>query len=262
VQLTDDERRMRRLDDATIEAAQRAFAEDGFLFVEAVISPAAIEACRAAVRIDLAGEHAFEEFPDVAGIGTSFFDFEGPFADPEVVANPIVLQLLEALLGPATCSVYNTNVSKPGATRDQPVHVDVASKAVESVPFSRHVSFHVTLCDFNEENGSTELWPGTHLLRTERDADLEDAGASRPSVRANLPAGSLIMRDASVWHRGRVNHTAEHREMLSFFATAKGEPAEGTVYGRPLTIRRSVLETLSPPAQDLWSVNELVDDRS
>ena len=260
MKLSEDEHRLGRLEDRNIEAARRAFDEDGFLFVESVVGERAVAACRAAVQADLAVEHKFQEFPDVAGIGTSFFEFDGPFADPEIVANPILLQLLDALLGPAfTCSVYNTNVSKPGAARDQPVHVDVASAGVEGVPFSRHASVHITLCAFNEENGSTELWPGTHRLRTDREADLEAAATTRPSVRANLPAGSLVVRDASVWHRGRVNHTDEHREMLSFYVTAKGEPAEGIVYGRPLVIRRSVLDRLPPRAQEVWAVNELVD---
>jgi hypothetical protein len=47
--------------------------------------------------------------------------------------------------------------------------------------------------------------------------------------------------------------------MLSFYFTAKGEPGEGTVYGRPLVIRRSVLDSLPPEARDIWAVNQLVD---
>jgi ectoine hydroxylase-related dioxygenase (phytanoyl-CoA dioxygenase family) len=258
VQLSEGERRARRLDAASVEAACRAFDEDGFVFVESVVDPAVIAACRTEVQADLARDHQFMEFPAVAGIGTSFFDFELPFADPEIVANPILLQLIEAFIGAASCAVFNTNVSKPGAERDQPVHVDVPSATAPGTTYTRHVSVHITLCDFNEENGSTELWPGTHRLPTGREDDLEEAAQDRPSVRANQPAGSLLLRNASVWHRGRVNHTLEHREMLSFYFAARGEPGEGSPYGRPLVIRRDVLETLPPPARDIWAINEIV----
>ena len=240
-----------RLDDDRLEIARTVFDVTGFLLVESVVPLDAVEACRTLVQEELAREgHKFMTFPDVEGIGTSFFDFEGPFADPAIVANPILLQLLGALVAPEfTCSVYNTNVSMPGTSLDQPVHADVATSS------PAHASVHVTLCEFNETNGSTELWPGTHRHATEKDDDLEDVARELPSVRANLPAGSLIVRNASTWHRGRTNSTDTPREMLSMFFAAAGTSAEGTVYGRKLEIAPEVLDALPERARRVWAIN-------
>jgi ectoine hydroxylase-related dioxygenase (phytanoyl-CoA dioxygenase family) len=259
MRLTNQERAERRLSDETIAAIRATFEEDGFFTLEAVVGPEPLAACRAAVREELAREHRFETFPGRDGIGTSFFEFEGPFADPEIVGNPFLLQVLHALLGPGvSCSVYNTNVSKPGAEQDQPVHVDIPSRTAEGSFWFPHVSLHLTLCDFTEENGCTELWPGTHHLVARREEDLEAQASDRASYRAVLPAGSFLFRDASVWHRGRVNHTDEVRDMLSMMVIPEVPQGSAPVYIRPLVIRREVLERLSPEAQAMWAVNELV----
>jgi ectoine hydroxylase-related dioxygenase (phytanoyl-CoA dioxygenase family) len=241
-----------RLDDDTLAIARTVFGVTGFLLVEAVVPLTAVEACRRLVQEELRREdRTFLTFPEVDGIGTTFFDFEGPFADPAIVANPILLQLLGALVAPEfTCSIYNTNISMPGTSRDQPVHVDVPTSAPP------HASVHVTLCEFTEANGSTELWPGTHRHPTEKSDDLEAAARELPSVRANLPAGSLIIRNASTWHRGRTNATSVPREMLSMFFAAKGTDAEGTVYGRKLAIDPAVLDALPAAARPVWAINQ------
>lgn len=258
--MTDGERAGGRLSPDRVELAAKAFAINGFVFIEEVLPPEIVAACRALVQADIAAEgHKFMTFAEGDGIGTSFFDFCGPFADDAIVANPVLLQLLAAIVGPdVTCSVYNTNVSKPGARQHQPVHTDVLPFDADGEPFSRHASVHFTLCEFTEENGSTELWPGTHKYPTAKDEDLSVLAAELPSVRANLPAGSLIVRDATTWHRGRVNQTAVPREMLSMFFTGRGTKAEGNVYGRPLVIRREVFEGLPAEARRVWGINEVV----
>jgi ectoine hydroxylase-related dioxygenase (phytanoyl-CoA dioxygenase family) len=92
---------------------------------------------------------------------------------------------------------------------------------------SHMLVIHIPLIDFIEENGSTELWPGTHLvtdhwetLDPDGDGDgasgePEERALSLPSIRANMPAGSTLVRDMQVWHRAVPNHTDQRRTMLS-----------------------------------------------
>jgi ectoine hydroxylase-related dioxygenase (phytanoyl-CoA dioxygenase family) len=258
MKITDEERDAGRLDHETVARAKAAFEEDGFFFLEAIVPRAPLAACQGAIRAHVAGEHHMETFDGHEGIGPTFFSFDGPFAAPEIVASPILLQTLHALLGPdVSCAIYNTNLSLSGAELDQPVHVDIPSRYTEGSTWSPHVSVHLTLCDFTLDNGCTELWPGTHRLATQRFQDLEARAAERPSVRAVLPAGSFIFRDASVWHRGRVNHTLEHREMLSLFVTPRVSRGQAAVYIRPLVIPRPIFDALPPAAQAMWDVNEI-----
>ena len=75
---------------------------------------------------------------------------------------------------------------------------------------SHMLVIHIRLIDFIEENGSTELWPGTHLVTDhwetlDRDGDgdgasgePEERALSLPSIRANMPAGSTLVPDMQV----------------------------------------------------------------
>src|SRR5262250_417992 len=81
------------------------------------------------------------------------------------------------------------------------------------LPFSS-----VKSCDFTEENGSTEVWPGTHLIVDDGPEDgkaLEGRAAQMASVRTNVPVGSLILRDLRTWHRGMPNDADHPRTMLA-----------------------------------------------
>jgi ectoine hydroxylase-related dioxygenase (phytanoyl-CoA dioxygenase family) len=76
---------------------------------------------------------------------------------------------------------------------------------------------NVPLVDCTEENGSLEFWPSTHL--TPGRADLERLAASLPSLRANLKAGSLLLRDLRMWHRGTPNRSSATRPHLAVVYT-------------------------------------------
>ena len=64
---------------------------------------------------------------------------------------------------------------------------------------------HIPLINFTNENGSTEVWPGTHLVtdhaETYRPEDggitgqLEERGLTMPSRRANMPANSTLIQN-------------------------------------------------------------------
>lgn len=111
----------------------------------------------------------------------------------------------------------------------QPVHSD-ADFAHPSHPFALVVN--VPLIDFTPENGSTELWLGTHTgelsgLQVQEGAHGDRAsgrikehllverrnvrGPSQPSI----SKGSIVVRDLRLWHAGMPNWTDEVRVMLA-----------------------------------------------
>lgn len=111
----------------------------------------------------------------------------------------------------------------------QPVHSD-ADFAHPTHPFALVVN--VPLIDFTPENGSTELWLGTHTgdlsgLQVQEGAHGDRAsgrireellterrkvrGPSQPKIKK----GSIVVRDLRLWHAGMPNLTDEVRVMLA-----------------------------------------------
>jgi len=114
----------------------------------------------------------------------------------------------------------------------QPVHAD-ADFRHPSHPFA--LVINVGLVDMNPNNGSTELWLGTHTTTSIDDqegahgerasgrikeASLERRRAVSPPMQPTISKGSLVIRDLRLWHAGMPNLTAEVRIMLAMSKSA------------------------------------------
>ncbi len=145
-----------------------------------------------------------------------------PYVFRDIVANPFAIQVTHSLLGDGMYNrFYNGNTNCPQSPM-QPLHADAdhlwPDFEIAHPPASLIVN--VTLVDVTEDNGSTELWPGTHLLSNGGDRRVDsDTEARRrvevPPVRANTAKGSLVIRDARLWHRGMPNHSSAVRHMIA-----------------------------------------------
>lgn len=116
----------------------------------------------------------------------------------------------------------------PGASpQRQPVHSD-ADFRHPTHPFALVVN--VPLVSTMPENGSTELWLGTHAnygLEAQEGAHGERASGrikeellrqrekTVPPVQPVIKKGSLVLRDLRLWHAGMPNFTDEVRVMLA-----------------------------------------------
>ena len=108
----------------------------------------------------------------------------------------------------------------------QPVHSD-ADFTHPSHPFALVVN--VPLVTMRPENGSTEVWLGTHnssIADQEgshggrasgriKEALLEERRKVAPPVQPIVPKGSVVVRDLRLWHAGMPNYTNEVRVMLA-----------------------------------------------
>ncbi|MBV9468760.1 MAG: phytanoyl-CoA dioxygenase family protein, partial [Abitibacteriaceae bacterium] len=83
---------------------------------------------------------------------------------------------------------------------------------------------NVPVVDMDAQNGSTEIWPGTHLDPTcsihegsQRipQTILEPRRAIYPPIQPTVPAGSVVIRDIRLWHAGMPNHTDQPRPMIA-----------------------------------------------
>ncbi len=145
-----------------------------------------------------------------------------PYIFRDIVANPFAIQVTHCILGDGMYNrFYNGNTNCPQSVM-QPLHADAAHlwPDVEVTHPPASLIVNIALVDITAENGSTELWPGTHLLPNggDRRVDPETEARRRtevPPVRANTAKGSLVIRDARLWHRGMPNRSSRIRHMIA-----------------------------------------------
>jgi len=157
-----------------------------------------------------------------------------PYVFRDIVANPFAIQVTKAILGEGAYNrFYNGNANCPGSGT-QPLHGDMPHLWQDMTHAHPTASLvvNVSLVDVTEENGATELWPGTHLIPVNRGPIAATLEAQRresvPPVRATARKGSLLIRDMRLWHRGVPNHSSQIRHMIAMVHNIKwlqrGEP--------------------------------------
>lgn len=113
-----------------------------------------------------------------------------------------------------------------GSPQRQPVHSD-ADFAHPSHPFALVVN--IPLVTMKPENGTTEIWLGTHINGIEaqegahgerasgriREDLLEKQRAARGPCQPVVKKGSIVIRDLRLWHAGMPNSSEEVRIMLA-----------------------------------------------
>jgi hypothetical protein len=149
-----------------------------------------------------------------------YLPFEQPFADPQIYANETVMRIICEVLGPDPLLCYfASDTPLPGAGY-QNVHSDTRMLFPEtqlSLPCYGLV-LNIPLVDVTEENGPMEIWPGgTHLW---------PGGGNMASLAENMPsgpllmnAGSVVIRDLRMWHRGTPNRSNRSRPNLALVYT-------------------------------------------
>jgi hypothetical protein len=156
------------------------------------------------------------------------------FFHPSIFMNPIATQVTSGVLGPKPkwtfCSGNSAMPPVSGSEpQRQPVHAD-ADFAHPSHPFALVVN--VPMIDFTPENGSTEIWLGTHTgalsgLQVQDGAHgerasgrikkhlLEERRRVRGPSQPKIKKGSIVIRDLRLWHAGMPNYTDDVRVMLA-----------------------------------------------
>ncbi len=177
--------------------------------------------------------------------------FEAPFVEEELVAHPMVLQVMEALLGEdCICQYLASNTCLPGSGY-QDIHSDLHPLYPEAditLPPAAIV-LNIALVDFREDNGPTEIWPGgTHLIpeSMNRPELITETAQRMESIHITMPAGSISMRDLRMWHRGVPNHSNEPRPMISIVYFRHWFGAE------PLCIPKERYEGFAPSVKRLF----------
>jgi ectoine hydroxylase-related dioxygenase (phytanoyl-CoA dioxygenase family) len=152
--------------------------------------------------------------------------------------HPVVLDLLDRVLGNYQLSAPAAVSIGPGE-HAQPLHPDDSIYPLPRPHPELVVSVMWPLVDFTEENGATQIVPGSHRFTEER------PGPGTECVHAKLAAGDALVYLGSLWHGGGANRSAEPRlGVVLHYAVGWLRPVENHVLVVPPDDARHLPERL------------------
>lgn len=224
ITVTPAELAQEKMSDAHLAQAVKAICEDGYVVIADVIDHEHLDLVRERMTADSQKLIAAQKWGGAGRIEGHLQQGPPPFAPyvfRDIVANPFAIQVTHAVLGDGVYNrFYNGNANTPGSGT-QPLHADGPHLWQNVTVTHPPATLIVNVCpvDVTEENGATELWPGTHMIpingqhvSADREAQRRDVS---PPVRAITRKGSLLIRDCRLWHRGVPNHSNEIRHMIA-----------------------------------------------
>jgi len=185
--------------------------DDGFVILPGLLDAGELAALRTALapfeaerpmgRNDFEGTRTHRVY-SLAAKGEAFL---------RLAEHPRIVALLDALLLPnwllSTCQSIRLH---PGET-EQPWHTDDGFYLVPRPRAGRlAVSTIWAIDDFTDDNGATRVVPGSHRWGHEHPDE-----HPHDEVAAVMPAGSAIVFDAALWHRGGANRSTGTRLAIS-----------------------------------------------
>src|SRR4051812_31030607 len=147
-----------------LQAALEALHKEGICVLDNAVSTSHIDILNSRMVPEAKTLYARQETHHNFGKGTGNIQqdaiIDNEFIFEDIIANPFAVAITECILGPRPQLRFQSANTAFKATRRQPVHVDVHFDFPE-IPFG--LCININLVDVEPENGSTELWPGSHL---------------------------------------------------------------------------------------------------
>lgn len=147
----------------------------------------------------------------------------GAFADPRLIASPLLLGVLRRMLGEfMRMAGFTVVISCPGA-EEQPVHRDYPQLFSEgnlgTVLPAYAINVSIPLVDVELETGPTGLWLGSHLWPDSREAKFSPAAETM--TRVPFVRGDCVLLDYRLYHAGLANRSNIVRPLI-YMVYARG----------------------------------------
>ncbi|KAH0383854.1 phytanoyl-CoA dioxygenase family protein, partial [Aureobasidium melanogenum] len=235
IAITSEELAARKLGWHNLELATRALHRDGLVVLKDVIEHTKLDALNKTMVQDALKLQALgDDGPFNYNKGNIQQDppMTKSHFDSSIFLNSMATQVTTSVLGPKPRLTFMSGNSAlpplPGVTpQSQPVHTDADFDHPES-PFALVVN--VPLIDMDINNGSTEVWLGTHNITSlaaqeGKQGDrasgriakhlLEQRKQERGPCQPVVRKGSIVIRDLRLWHAGKPNFSNDVRVMLA-----------------------------------------------
>ena len=243
--ITQEEIANGKLSDSHLADSISALRTDGIVVLADIIKPATIKILLDKSLEDL---QALLNRPDAPFNWTRGHVQQAPPPFPpylfrEILVNDLVISVTKEILGAGLKSVfYSGNTATPSENR-QPVHADEGQlwPNLEMVPPAHSLVVNIPLVDMGPENGSTEVWPTTHVdpAVSIQSGDieipyekLEAQRAKRPPIQPVVRAGSVVIRDIRMWHAGMPNRTQHPRPMIAMIHVVSWWPSSPVKFAK------------------------------
>jgi ectoine hydroxylase-related dioxygenase (phytanoyl-CoA dioxygenase family) len=193
---------------ATPEQLQ-SFAENGYLVLERVLTPEHLEELRNGLMEVVERENPPSKKQsygrEYGGIyARGLLDKHKAFHS--LINFPPVTTVAQAMLGPRIqIRSFSGRVTYPDAPAETKWHIDNRSWIEPMPPFYIYpssINCIYYLDDLTPETGGLGVVPGTHKRSTPPPDDFRDIPEE---VVLYVPAGSVVMKNTGIWHRGRIN---------------------------------------------------------
>ena len=259
MQLTPQELDTGHLSPATLDLAIAQVRNNGFVHFERVL-PADLVSQMHASFMRLLEAHVQRTDPNRgANRYQMHMPFAPPFNDERVIANPFVLPIVEALVGKdCICHYMASDTPLPGSDY-QAVHPDIFPLFPDHngvlPPYS--IVLNIPLVDAREDNGPLEIWPGGTHHYVAKTSQVAELAASMQSQRVIMPAGSLLIRDSRMWHRGTPNRSTAPRPNFTLIYSRFWL----RLRYRPIPIPQSAYDGLSERAKRLFRLENVGAER-
>lgn len=238
-----DELAQGHLDAERHRQAIEALKEDGIVVLANIVSQASIDTLRDRALADVELLLNRKDRPFNWNVGNLQQDPAPfpPYLFRDVLVNDIVVSVTKGILGAGLKSwFYSGNTALPSDSR-QPVHADEGQlwPDLAVAPPAHSLVVNIPLVDMGPENGSTEMWPGTHLDTSVNfqsgnievsEAALEARRKVSPPLQPVVKAGSVVIRDMRMWHAGMPNRTPNPRPMIAMIHSVAWWPVGRIVF--------------------------------
>ncbi len=212
-----------------LDEAIRAVQEDGYVILENCVANEHTETLYQRILTDTDSILARDDVPFNFNVGNIQQDPPPfpPYLYEDVLLNPFVIAVTKSVLGVGVKnSFYSGNTALPKQGGRQPVHADSGQlwPNLEKATPPYALVINVLPTAVSPHNGSTEIWPGTHLDTTISyqsgdikvpDDILEARRQVAPPIQATAPAGTIVIRDIRLWHAGMPNYSDAPRPMIA-----------------------------------------------
>jgi ectoine hydroxylase-related dioxygenase (phytanoyl-CoA dioxygenase family) len=191
-----------------MERHLREIAEQGYTIVERAIETELVDAMNAALlrlEAELAirpganlfeGDHTIRIYNLLAHDGI----FE------RVPVHAAVLPIVEQVLDPGCLVSSLSSISIDPGEDAQPIHADDTLINLPRPHPPVVCNSMWALTDFTAENGATRVVPGSHLF-----PEKPEFGREYATIPAEMPKGSVLIWNGSLWHGGGANHSGARR---------------------------------------------------
>ncbi|MEL6322836.1 MAG: phytanoyl-CoA dioxygenase family protein [Pseudomonadota bacterium] len=212
----------------TFDEVKAEFDARGYVIFPEIMSRDEIDRVRSALEPHLTntGRNNFEGYHSnrVYALLAKAPEVFGPMA-----MHPLALAFAEADLGRSCLLSAMLAINlHPGETV-QGWHSDDGHLQIPRPRPAYGISTFWSIDDTTEENGATEIIPGSHLWSDDQsitplkdtitfEGDIDPTSDPQPrqdAVKAVMPAGSLMIAKGTLWHRGGANRSSASRLILT-----------------------------------------------